>query len=294
MSKPKEPLGEILRWILMIEPERMIEGCRRLVSHLSDDDIWDYGLGILREATLCSDRWEIADAIIKRVKVDWEDSFGATPLHFAARTDEPALVHDLIKRGAKVDRKDKYGCTPLHWAGASAVIDVLLKKGAAITSRDGMGNTPLHTAVKEKRPDAVKCLLEHEADVNCQNYEDETPLHLATGPRTAARLIEKGADINREDRLGNTPLHEAAENGRIPIVELLLKKGAEPNFGNNEGDTPLHIAAQRGRLRIVKLLLANGADPDIENESGVIPLQFAPRSSTTKKFLKEHRNNKEI
>jgi ankyrin repeat protein len=50
-----------------------------------------------------------------------------------------------------------------------------------------------------------------------------------------------------------SPLHNAASDGHLEIVKLLLARGAYINVKNNDGDTPLisaaiDAAAIRGRL----------------------------------------------
>jgi len=47
-------------------------------------------------------------------------------------------------------------------------------------------------------------------------------------------------------RLAYTALHEAAQEGRVDTVEVLLSAGADPNIQDNKGDTPLHAASALG------------------------------------------------
>jgi cytohesin len=58
-------------------------------------------------------------------------------------------------------------------------------------------------------------------------------------------------------------LHQAAANGEIEQVKLLISEGVEVNVKNNAGLTPLHCAAREGHKEIVELLLAHGADVNI-------------------------------
>jgi imidazolonepropionase-like amidohydrolase len=58
-------------------------------------------------------------------------------------------------------------------------------------------------------------------------------------------------------------LHQAAANGEIERVKLLISEGADVNVKNNEGLIPLHYAAREGHKEIVELLLAHGADVNI-------------------------------
>ena len=90
-------------------------------------------------------------------------------------------------------------------------------------------------------------------------------------------LISKGGDINDRQRDMKTPLHRAAINGHKQVVELLLAKGADVNPGDTFPHTPLHYAAEKGHKEIAELLLANGADVNAMNAFGLTPLHFSAR-----------------
>jgi len=55
-------------------------------------------------------------------------------------------------------------------------------------------------------------------------------------------------------------LINAAENGDVAKVKVLLAKGADVNAKANNGATALIMASQNGHLEVVKALLAKGAD----------------------------------
>lgn len=56
-------------------------------------------------------------------------------------------------------------------------------------------------------------------------------------------------------------LAQAANNGNMQNVTLLLSNGANPNSTIGPGITPLHIAIIKGRQQLADLLLKSGADP---------------------------------
>ena len=53
---------------------------------------------------------------------------------------------------------------------------------------------------------------------------------------------------------GHTPLHEAAFNGDLALVRLLLESGADRSVRTGEGETALEIAVKHGRHEAARLL----------------------------------------
>lgn len=89
-------------------------------------------------------------------------------------------------------------------------------------------------------------------------------------------LIQQGADVNASQGDGMTALHWAAENGDVAIVEVLLLAGAFPDAVTRIGaHTPLHLAARAARTDAVLALLKGGASPDLSSTTGVTPMHFA-------------------
>ncbi len=108
--------------------------------------------------------------------------------------------------------------------------------------------------------------------------------------RARARLQERMMDMVRDDlqkqRPSNddrliqavrlfTALKEAAEQGELSTIELMLVDGVDPNARNESGQTLLHWAAREGNLEAAELLLRHGARPDLEDDSGKTPLRLA-------------------
>ncbi|CCD23404.1 Hos4p NDAI_0B03700 [Naumovozyma dairenensis CBS 421] len=88
---------------------------------------------------------------------------------------------------------------------------------------------------------------------------------------TAKRLIEEeGYDVNDQDNAGNSALHEAALNGHLDIVKLLVEHDANVNIQSYEmfQDTPLFDASANGYLDVVEYLLEHGANPTLTNAKG--------------------------
>ena len=79
---------------------------------------------------------------------------GSTPLFFAALNGEEAeALSWLLRLGGNVHARNSYGETPLHWAaqmGHGNVIKLLLSYGADIYQTDGDGLTALDWSVDQE------------------------------------------------------------------------------------------------------------------------------------------------
>lgn len=58
------------------------------------------------------------------------------------------------------------------------------------------------------------------------------------------------------------PLHEAALNGHIPCLEILIENSANLEKNENQFGTALYVACLQGHVRCVKVLIQAGANPN--------------------------------
>lgn len=91
-------------------------------------------------------------------------------------------VELLLKAGANASNPGEGDRTPLHNAvkyGYVRIVDMLLKNGANPTAFDEKHNTPLHLLAdledSQKQYDIAELLVNAGADVNAENYNEETP-----------------------------------------------------------------------------------------------------------------------
>jgi len=89
-------------------------------------------------------------------------------------------------------------------------------------------------------------------------------------------LISKGYDVNKKDEEKKTPLYYATETGKMEVVQLLVEAGAEVNAGKNDWP-PLYIAVYKDNIAVAEYLIAHGAD--VNAPVGWTPLQEATSSS---------------
>jgi ankyrin repeat protein len=69
-------------------------------------------------------------------------------------------------------------------------------------------------------------------------------------------LLDGGAEVNATGELGYTALHEAATQGHVAVVKILLAAGARPDLRNDYGNTALELARSAKHWRVVEVLEA--------------------------------------
>jgi ankyrin repeat protein len=223
----------------------------------------------------CAFRVDISDGAEKQ-RIDVIMKTRRSPI---GRLRRLASIHcGLVILGALAWSRAAY-CDPIHdaaQAGDLGKIQALIAQSAgSISSKDDFEDTPLHYAAAYNRPETVKWLLAHGADVNAKDSNGDTPLDSAAGEGSddaAALLLAAGAGVNAGNNEGWRPLHFAAVGDHKAMVELLLEKGAKVNAKADCGDTPLHDAAGGGNTDIVTVLLAHNADVTARDGQGRTPL----------------------
>jgi len=121
------------------------------------------------------------------------------------------------------------------------------------------GQTALLIALCIGHNEIASLLLAKGADVNQVGNNGAFPLLVATGP-LAKELLDRGADVNQRADYGQTALMEAAANGDLEKIALLLHHGADVNAKNQGGFSALRIAVAQRQQETVKLLIESGAD----------------------------------
>ena len=137
---------------------------------------------------------------------------------------------------------------------------------------------PIFTASKAGDVERVKALLKEDPGlVNaCAPTLGITPLYQAAceGHVEVVRvLLAHGANVNVPGWEG--PLHIAACEGHVEVVRVLLAHGANVDARDRKGSTALQFAASKGQVEVVELLLAEGAEANARDNEGYNALQYA-------------------
>ncbi|KAI5452291.1 putative ankyrin-repeat protein [Naganishia albida] len=204
-------------------------------------------------------------------------------VHRAAQEGQTGLVKSLITQDPNVViSKDADGRTPLHWAAMTdnlAILQNILSHHPQVDAQDESGWTPLMIAASAGQVQAVHELVDAGADVNATNHKGQTPLFYAASKNHLSigrYLIQKGADINTKDRASQTPLHRAATTGSVSLLQLLLnppegRPKTRLNTADRAGMTPLHLAMESGHGEAAVALIEAGADRERQNSENQVP-----------------------
>ncbi|XP_034480218.1 platelet binding protein GspB [Drosophila innubila] len=192
------------------------------------------------------------------------DSELRTALMCAVTNDKCDMLNLFLQCGADVAIKGPDGMTSLHIAAklgnldaAQLIVDSYRASRnisnflSFIDAQDEGGWTAMVWAAELGHTDIVSLLINHGADANICDNDNNTVLHWST-------------------------LH----NDGLETITVLLQAGADCNVQNVEGDTPLHIACRHSVTRMCIALIANGADLMIKNKAEQLPFDCIPNEES--------------
>lgn len=227
------------------------------------------------------------------------DTYGRMPLHYAAQYGLVVICHILIARMQAwgqfeveegIDApfwQDSEGYAPLHLSvigGHPLTTEALLgaenwrgskDRKAGIHKHRSKSSEVLALATKENFVVIVKLLVAAGVDLDYQDDQGETALHLAArfGHTECAEALLSGPGEQKastelpEKSFGWTPLFTACADGQLGIVRLLIAVGADLERLDASGWTAKEHAALRGHIAIAEALAEvttspSGSDTD--------------------------------
>lgn len=221
----------------------------------------------------------------QRAAIRARDFYGRVPLHYAAQYGFVTVCQILtsymqqwgkFKSSDGIDAPfwmDVDGYAPLHLSvigGHPLTTKRLLEsdglnaeaRRAALRKTVARSGEVLALAVKANFVVIVQLIVEAGFDVNYQDDQGETALHVAArfGRTECANILLNGriaapaSTEIAENSFGWTPLHVACVDGHLEIVKELIEVGADLTKVDHSGWTAKEHAALRGNLDIARLL----------------------------------------
>lgn len=153
---------------------------------------------------------------------------------------------------------------PLHYCCAEGseeqakILPVLIQAKADLDIQDGEGKTPLHLAIEENHDQFVDILLWSKANVDLGNLSSNmknSPLMDAAHEGqcdVALKLILARADINKKGKQDMSALHLAARRGRVKMVQILMEARGDVSQTSDLG-TAFDLAKKNGGIPLLKL-----------------------------------------
>uniref|UniRef100_A0A8C5EPC5 E3 ubiquitin-protein ligase MIB2 n=1 Tax=Gouania willdenowi TaxID=441366 RepID=A0A8C5EPC5_GOUWI len=220
---------------------------RVLTEHSADVNLQDsYGDTPLHDA-IAKDFRSIIEILIVVPNIDFtqQNHRGFNLLHHAALKGNKLATEKILARARQlVDVKKDDGFSALHLAALNNhqdVAEILIKEGRCdINIRNNRNQTPLQLAVTQGHTDLVQLLVTEGADVNMEDEDGDTAMHVAL-------LRPQLANLNASGLLGSTELSVGTG-----IACFLAQKGADINYANHKGKSPLDLVSDSTMTQLIK------------------------------------------
>lgn len=193
----------LLHWAALMGKERLVELILSINSS-KIDEADDTGATPLILATL-KGSLSICKILCERgANVNHANTNGHTPVKYACSKNHKELLAYLLERGGDPNGRDNIGDGPIHRAASMEHHDCLRlllehpssKSIISIDSQNKQGNTALHLACECDDATGALLLLDHGANINVLNKEEQTPAQLCKPP-LRRKIIEYSENLNK-------------------------------------------------------------------------------------------------
>lgn len=224
-------------------------------------------------------KWDLFDVSDGIDGPKWFDYEGWAPLHLSVVGGHPLTTKTLLQSE--------------NWS------ESLSEKKGAIRKHHAKSSAVLAMAVKANFVDIVELLVEAGVDINFQDEQGESALHVAArfDHHECARILLEGSVHQKADTelseitYSWTPLFIACVDGSITVAELLIKAGADLEKPDSSGWTAKEHAALRGHLKIARLLAEVTPPPEFPETEVSIPVPSNSNSPPSSSLAERKSNN---
>uniref|UniRef100_A0A3B5KZ20 E3 ubiquitin-protein ligase MIB2 n=1 Tax=Xiphophorus couchianus TaxID=32473 RepID=A0A3B5KZ20_9TELE len=226
---------------------------RVLTEHAADVNLQDsYGDTPLHDA-IAKDFRSIIEILVVVPNIDFtqQNHRGFNLLHHAALKGNKLATEKILARARQlVDVKKEDGFSALHLAALNNhrdVAEVLIKEGRCdVNIRNNRNQSPLQLSVTQGHTDLVQLLVDEGADVNMEDEDGDTAMHVALlRPQLANVMLTPS--LNASGLLGNTELNVA-----MAIACFLAQEGADISYANHKGKSPLDLVGDSTMMQLIK------------------------------------------
>ncbi|KAJ5527186.1 hypothetical protein N7513_011345 [Penicillium frequentans] len=213
--------------------------------------------------------WEMFDVSEGIDGTLWQDNDGWAPLHLSVVGGHPKTTRCLLEAENDQDLSSERGQVRKQVSKSSAVLAL---------------------ATKANFVDIVHLLVDAGVDINYQDEQGETALHVAArfGHDECARILLEGTDYQKantelaENTYSWTPLFIASVDGNLNVAKLLIAAGADVDRFDSSGWTAKEHAALRGHLDIARCLAEVSPGPPATQPEPVVPApSYSPSPSSS-------------
>jgi glycerophosphodiester phosphodiesterase len=224
-------------------------------------------------------RWDLFDVSDGIDGPQWFDHEGWAPLHLSVVGGHPLTTKALLQSE--------------NWS------EGLSEEEATIRRHHAKSSAVLAMAVKANFVDIVELLVEAGVDINFQDEQGESALHVAArfDHHECARILLEGSVHQKADTelseltYSWTPLFIACVDGSFAVAELLIKAGADLEKPDSSGWTAKEHAALRGHLNIARLLAEVTPPPELSEAEVSIPVPSSSSSPPSSSLVERKSNN---
>ena len=198
------------------------------------------------------------------------DSYGRSPLFWAALRGDETSVKSLLRAGADISSLDREKRSALQ----SAIISGNVRCIELLCQRPSWRHCHPDCCMGQRLFTHVRDTLPARSALEDQNKNGVTALQCAVDlnhHRNVAYLLEIGANLESRDKDEDSPLFDAIRYCNIESLEVLLRYKSRFGYTNKTGQTALHVAAMGGDLRGLQLLTTasmEALDPRVWDSKG--------------------------
>ena len=190
-------------------------------------------------------------------------------------------VNDILEKHGKL-MQDENEQMPFYAAcigNHTDIVKLLIDTGYDINHQDKEGKTPLHITFKNHTPDFAQTLItKFKANTDIRDKQSWTPLHTAIDRGYSCfskELSEKFLHQDVDTEVKWIQLHAACFQENTRDVQFLLDADIDVNHFSSAVYTPLHIAVTKSNIDLVTLILDQDVNIDSVTIGGKTPLHIA-------------------